>query len=81
MNENRIAPLLKAQGGGYTAHGFRSSLSDWMAETTNIPHIIQERVLDHQAREDTAVSVSYRRTDYLDQRREALDAWAAFVTS
>lgn len=60
-----------------TAHGFRSSFSDWAAERTSFPREIVEAALAHQV--GTAVERAYRRTDWLQKRRQLLDAWAAFI--
>jgi integrase len=58
-------------------HGFRSSLRDWIAETTDTPHDIAETVLGHTA--GGAVERAYRRTDFLEQRRVLMERWAAHV--
>lgn len=58
-------------------HGFRSSLRDWIAETTETPHDIAETVLGHVV--GGAVERAYRRTDFLDQRRALMERWAEFV--
>ncbi|MEW9838345.1 tyrosine-type recombinase/integrase [Mesorhizobium marinum] len=59
-------------------HGFRSSLRDWIAINTDTPHEIAEMVLAHKT--DSAVVRSYRRDDFLDQRRTLLEKWADHVT-
>ncbi|MBB3355324.1 integrase [Rhizobium sp. BK049] len=59
-------------------HGFRSSLRDWIAETTNTPHDVAETVLGHTV--GGAVERAYRRTDFLEQRRLLLARWAKHVT-
>ncbi|TIP46538.1 MAG: DUF4102 domain-containing protein [Mesorhizobium sp.] len=58
-------------------HGFRSSLRDWIAETTDTPHDIAETVLGHVV--GGAVERAYRRTDFLEQRRVLMEKWAAHV--
>ncbi|MER9105731.1 integrase arm-type DNA-binding domain-containing protein [Mesorhizobium sp. M0848] len=63
----------------YRPHGFRSSLRDWLAETTNARHEVAETMLGHTI--GSSVERSYRRTDYLDQRRELLERWAVHVAS
>lgn len=63
----------------YRPHGFRSSLRDWLAETTDARHEIAETMLGHTI--GSSVERSYRRTDFLDQRRELVDRWASHVTS
>ncbi|WP_375681247.1 tyrosine-type recombinase/integrase [Bartonella sp. AP60NXGY] len=59
-------------------HGFRSSLRDWLAETTDAPYEVAETILSHTV--GGQVERSYRRTDYLEQRRVYMDKWAAYVT-
>ncbi len=60
-------------------HGFRSSFRDWIAETTNTPFEVAETCLGHVV--GGSVERSYRRTDYLEQRRDVMEAWAQHVTS
>ncbi|EJF92913.1 hypothetical protein ME9_01355 [Bartonella taylorii 8TBB] len=59
-------------------HGFRSSLRDWLAETTDAPYEVAETILSHTV--GGQVERAYRRTDYLEQRRIYMDKWAAYVT-
>lgn len=61
----------------YRPHGFRSSFRDWLADRTNTPHEIAETCLGHLS--GSQVERAYRRTDYLDQRREIMEAWGLFV--
>lgn len=63
----------------YRPHGFRSSLRDWIAETTDTPHEVAETVLGHVV--GGAVERAYRRTDYLDQRRKVVEAWGKWVSA
>ena len=58
-------------------HGFRSSLRDWLAEATETPHDIAETVLGHVVGGST--ERSYRRTDFLEQRRNLMKRWAQHV--
>lgn len=59
-------------------HGFRSSLRDWIAETTDAPHEVAETCLGHMV--GGSVERAYRRTDYLEQRRAVMARWAMHVT-
>lgn len=59
-------------------HGFRSSLRDWIAETTDTPHEIAETCLGHKV--GGSVERAYRRTDYIEQRRLLMERWAKHVT-
>lgn len=63
----------------YRPHGFRSSLRDWIAETTQTPYEVAETVLGHVV--GGSVERAYRRTDYLDQRRALMEQWADYVAS
>lgn len=60
-------------------HGFRSSFRDWVAETQNVPYEVAETALGHVT--GGTVERSYRRTDYLEQRRALMAAWARLLTA
>jgi integrase len=59
-----------------TAHGFRATLKTWADEAATFPHAVVEMALGHQV--GNAVERAYRRTDLLDQRRQLMNAWAAY---
>ena len=59
-------------------HGFRSSFRDWMGECTGASWAVAESALAHSSGE--RASLGYHRTDYLEQRRPIMEAWADFVT-
>ncbi|MCP4318036.1 MAG: tyrosine-type recombinase/integrase [Hyphomicrobiales bacterium] len=61
-----------------TAHGFRSSLSDWATEN-GYPRELAERALAHTIK--NATEAAYHRSDLLDQRRDMMMAWEAHVIS
>lgn len=60
-----------------TAHGFRSSFRDWCSER-GYSRDLAERSLAHTIKDK--VEAAYHRTDLLEQRRELMNAWTAFVT-
>ena len=60
----------------YKPHGFRASLRTWLDDQTDAPFEIKEFMLAHKERNQTARA--YIRTDYLDERRRLLEAWAQF---
>ena len=62
-----------------TAHGFRSSFSDWAHERTGHDNIVIEQSLAHTV--GSAVERAYRRTDLFEKRRRLMDAWATFCTT
>lgn len=61
-----------------TAHGFRSSFRDWCSEQ-GYSRDLAERSLAHTIKDK--VEAAYHRTDLLEQRRDLMNAWGAFVTS
>lgn len=69
--------LMERRGLVERPHGFRSSLRDWTAETTNAPREVTEMILGHIV--GSAVERAYRRTDFIDQRRQLLGLWAKHV--
>ena len=68
--------LRDLRGEGYTVHGFRSAFSTWARECTDFPREIVEACLAHASGD--AVELAYRRTDFLDKRRELMEQWAGF---
>ena len=60
-----------------TAHGFRSTFRDWCSEAAGARFEAAELALSHRV--GSAVSRAYARSDLLDERRELMDRWAAFV--
>ena len=60
-----------------TTHGFRSSFRDWCSEI-GYSRDLAERSLAHTIKDK--VEAAYHRTDLLEQRREVMNTWAAFVT-
>jgi integrase len=72
--------LLRRMGrGDLTAHGFRSSFSDWCSERTNFPAEVREMALAHAVSDK--VEAAYRRGDLFDKRRQLMDAWAHFAST
>ncbi len=78
LGENCMAKYMQQIGLEARPHGFRSSLRDWLAETTDAPYEVAETILGHVV--GGKVERTYRRTDYLEQRRVYMDKWTAYVT-
>lgn len=78
ISDATMARLMERRGMAARPHGFRSSLRDWIAETTNTQYEVAETTLGHII--GGKVERAYRRTDYLEQRRKLLELWAAHVT-
>ena len=61
-----------------TVHGFRTSFRTWAEECTGARWEIKELAIAHSV--GNAVERAYARSDLLEQRRELMDAWAAYLT-
>jgi len=59
-----------------TAHGFRSTFRDWIAETTAYPGDLAEMALAHTVSDK--VEAAYRRGDMIERRRRMMEDWATF---
>jgi len=72
--------LLRRMGrGDLTAHGFRSTFSDWCSERTNFPAEVREMALAHAVGDK--VEAAYRRGDLFQKRRQLMESWARFCTA
>lgn len=60
-----------------TVHGFRSSFTDWAAETTDFAKEIVDKALAHKLVD--RVEAAYRRTDFFEHRRKLMSEWALFL--
>lgn len=78
ISDMTMAMLMQRRGLKERPHGFRSSLRNWIAETLpGTPHEVAEACLGHVT--DSKVVRAYRRTDFLEQRRGVMEAWATFL--
>ena len=77
---SHVAPptILRRHGVDSTVHGFRSSFRQW-CQAENVPFEVAEAALAHRPRE--AVVRAYARSDYFDERRAVMDAYADYVCS
>jgi integrase len=62
-----------------TAHGFRSSFRDWVAECTSFPSEVAEMALAHVVENQT--EAAYRRGDLFEKRKKLMEAWGQFCKS
>ncbi|WP_171133863.1 MULTISPECIES: site-specific integrase [unclassified Ruegeria] len=74
ISDMTMSKLMERRGMLERPHGFRSSFRDWVAEATITPHDVAETALGHTV--GGAVERSYRRTDFLEQRRTLMNRWA-----
>lgn len=59
-----------------TAHGFRSTFTDWAAEVTEYDFKVYDKALAHSERNQTVAA--YLRGDMLAKRRPLMEDWAEF---
>jgi integrase len=80
MSENTVRAALRALGYSndeMTAHGFRAMARTMAAERLNVQPEVIEAQLAHTVPD--ALGRAYNRTQYLDQRRELMNAWADYL--
>lgn len=77
ISDATMARLMERRELTARPHGFRSSFRDWIAETQSVPYEAAELCLGHSV--GGSVERAYRRTDYLEQRREIMQRWAGHV--
>jgi len=64
----------------YHVHGFRSSFRDWAAEKMpRIPDPVAESAIAHIVPDK--VVRAYKRTKFIEMRRQLLDGWGKLVTA
>jgi integrase len=78
-NMTMLMLLRRMKRADLTAHGFRSSFSDWTAERTAYPREVVEMALAHAV--ENKVERAYRRGDLFAKRRKLMEAWASFCES
>jgi integrase len=76
-NMAMLMTLRRMGRGDLTAHGFRSTFSDWSAEQTSFASEVREMALAHVVSDK--VEAAYRRGDLFQKRRDLMDAWARFA--
>ena len=78
LSDMTLGAVLKRMGrGDLTAHGFRSSFRDWVADNGK-PADAAERALAHVIGNKTRGA--YERTDLLDVRRKLMAEWADYLS-
>jgi integrase len=78
ISDATMSRLMKSRGLEARPHGFRSSLRDWLSDTTDTPHEVAEAMLSHKT--DSKIVRTYRRTDFLEQRLALTERWADYLT-
>ena len=78
LSDNTLSKLLRDAKITGTPHGFRSSFKDWAAES-GVRDEVSEAALAHTDRDK--VRAAYRRTRFLEERRELMQVWADFIAT
>jgi integrase len=78
MSDMTLLKILRDMDAGVTVHGFRSAFRDWVADQTSYPGEVAEAALAHAVA--NKVEAAYRRTDFLEKRRNLMIEWAAFCS-
>jgi integrase len=64
---------------GWTLHDLRRTAATSMAKLKIFPHVT-DKVLNHVSGTISGVAAIYNRFEYLDERRDALDAWGRYLS-
>jgi integrase len=71
--------MRRMKRGDITAHGFRSTFSDWVSEMSSFNSELRETALAHTIK--SKAERAYRRGDALVKRRQMMEAWMVFCAS
>ncbi len=74
LSDMTFTKLLRDAKLDATAHGFRASFKVWASECAKAPHEVSEAALAHSI--GNKVVAAYLRTDFLEERRAVMEAWA-----
>jgi integrase len=78
LSDMTLTKALRDMGLTVTAHGFRSTFRDWVAEQTTWPAELAEAALAHVVSDKTVAA--YQRGTMLEKRREMMAAWARYCS-
>lgn len=78
ISDATMSRLMERRGMEERPHGFRTSFRTWVAEATDTSQEVAETAMAHVA--GSKVERTYRRTDFLEQRRVLMQRWADHVT-
>lgn len=79
LSDMTLTVLLRRLNLPYATHGFRSSFRDWAAECMpGTPDPVAEAALAHVVPDK--VVRAYKRTTFVEMRRELLEAWGSHIT-
>lgn len=76
LSEKALLRVMHRMNVPFSVHGFRSTFSDWCAETTAHPEAVREMALGHAI--ENRVEAAYRRGDLFEKRRMLMADWSNF---
>ena len=76
ISDASMALLMERKGLEVRLHGFRSTLRVWLTESQQASREVAETIIAHQT--GSLTERAYNRTDFLEQRRELIEAWEKF---
>ncbi len=65
----------------WTFHDLRRTFATFTTDKLNINPVVIDKVLNHASGTVKGVAAVYQRGEYLEQRKTAMDTWAAFLSS
>ena len=77
ISDATMSKFMKNKGMKARPHGFRTSFRTWCSDVAEAPHEVAETAIAHTP--DSKVVRTYRRTDFLEQRRILMQLWADHV--
>ncbi len=78
IGDRAIEKHLDNLGEAGRPHGFRTAFKTWVQDTDSCSWEVSETILGHTI--GSRVERSYARSDLLERRAAAMEAWAAFLT-
>ncbi len=79
ISDASMARLMERRGLEARPHGFRSTLRVWLTESQQASREVAETIIAHQT--GSLTERAYNRTDFLEQRRELMEAWERYLKS
>ena len=65
----------------WTFHDLRRTFATFTTDKLEISPVVIDKVLNHASGAVKGIAAVYQRGEYLDQRKTAMDTWAAFLSS
>ena len=80
MSENGVLSAMRRMGiekDEMSGHGFRATARTMLVERLNMNESVVEAQLAHAVKD--SLGRAYNRTEFLDQRKEMMQAWADYL--